>query len=1699
MAGYYEEIEKELTESVLKAGQLSFDDYQAEALGLSTDLSAQSKEVKIAIENEEVTAWWEPPKRILGGEQFGEVLRERSQIGDWALIKRSQGRLRLEIGASSDRTGAILQAEHQRPQAPSRLPKSPPKKETKRRVTQRLREERTRIRLDSEFDWRGAVGIHRATSEQFAKKIASADWACKETVDLLLRGEHLVTFNDFDELIAINLAKIDHLPHQEATALQVLGPMKCRAILADEVGLGKTIEAGIIIKELIERGLAHRILILTPASLREQWRLELNEKFDEDFVIIRSGGEPLTETKLIMSLELARLRLEEIVSFEWDLVVVDEAHKLTGQDARRTRALMTGLRAARMLLLTATPVQNNLLELYRLVSILRPGTFRSPRQFKREFIDPSNPRRPTKPDVLRRMLSRVMVRTTRKQAEIHEVQRHPHDEPFNLTESEAELYKLCVETLRSVMVDHKDHLRRRHLVHRLTISPECLQRSCERIAKSHPDRRVRQRLNEIAELAGSIDTGARVEKAGNIVRQWIDQYGRVVVFTQHLDAAEAIIHALDEAGIKAEPFHGQMSAYAKQDAIQKFASSRNNTEVLVCTQAGAEGLNLQVANCVLNFDLPWNPMKLEQRIGRVHRIGQTKDVHIVNLYAKDTIDEHVYYILREKIGMFELLFGHITAILAEVNEKAAGDNFEQKVERAFLSPDDQEMKRQLAELAETYSKARRRAEELERESELNQWLDDLSSSKTTRKQKSNSEGPQELVPKKQASRARHKKVAQWVKDCLRHIGADIKRHRNGLLVANLPEIVASELERPHTLYLALRPDALQLDANAELCVPGAAILDEFLWLLQKEGNVYAQVKAPAEETQNTPVKHTSDVQLVRQALHGTWRAQAYWRVTDDQGKTEIIETSSGWEGPLPALSPVPAEELHAAWHRQSGNAYYQERELIAGERLPDGSPPPKEIIAYIAEKAYEKLTELSHRKHEQLVQEVQPELEEITEGIAQRKAELALTPPGTSEAEGLAEEIKQLEDLKFRLTTLPEPRLRAELLALRLYGNEPYIVREIWHHKSGATATLEFPWGTDTLQRRGNDGHPISVLSMCCDGHIIDASRRIVCPSCESVLCDLCGKKTVFSNCQICRESKCGICSEKHGPLCRRCAKAIDSLSRIGKSEKVSLPDELFAGRMRIRRAATENREFVLIQGACRRELVWLEEGSIRAWFSFGEESQPATELAFDLASSGIGDGDWKIRFKHQSGPRAPSRPHLKIADHFQPVLRLQSRGTSFFSRKIYTEKEVSTAEEAARIVKDSLPRSASLYPQQAPPSLVELVQKLWEPPQTSADELVVRAEVESKLIWIDLEGVHSYSSKEGTTRKGNASWQKIPEPPEWAVQSLPVAESGRVLSCSLAEEDLDCLVLCWGYSVVLGIRKDQRVDWFQAQGDPIDRIEWELGAFFYPDAPRPLKVAEATFPEEAVFVELQGARLKDRSLSPRIRPASASPSPDLSMKALRVWYRGGRPELIELPRLPQENSSFLKDLTERAFGVVPDPQVVGLGIHVLEVWVRDGIEKSIKYNIEAGEREGRIRTEDRGRLLNKAILDSSGHITEASAACSYCRRQLCDRCKLGVRTCQLCRTGVCTMCAAHEYIGYDLCRACSSLKRTGRRVLKALGLDAGQVERCYLGTDQIHTVALIIINPNAATVARIQGSRIVDQRSIRLPHRVVELLTKAR
>lgn len=540
-----------------------------------------------------------------------------------------------------------------------------------------------------------------------------------DVANLRLHLDHarLNLLRGFDQLLCLEgLHGVEQLPHQIETVRKVLRRFRGRVLLADEVGLGKTIEACLLLREYLLRGLVRRVLILVPNPLVSQWHEELLNKFGLEFTVppkTRAGGseEFWTQTdRVLVSMSWAKMaqRSATIAAAPWDLVIVDEAHHCKNRNTRNWQ-LVNSLTRRHMFLLTATPVQNDLVELFNLLTLLEPGHLRTEKDFKKQFVKRGNPRDPRNRERLRSLLGEVMVRNTRSLVQMDLPPRYAQTIQAVPGADERRLYELMREFLRPesrcftatpsacARASEDDYgqtegawsrMQLQAMLSALGSHPAALAVSLERTHAEHPH------AKEIARLAAGISMSAKDDKLVELLRQSHEHKSLVFV------NARATLHHLQwlltEAGIEFSTFSGEQSDLEKDAAVEAL---RTTVPVMLCTDSGGEGRNLQFADTLINYDLPWNPMKIEQRIGRVHRIGQTRDVFVFNLCTSGSLEERILRLLSDKIRMFELVVGEVGSILGNLDE---GEDFESLVLNLWLkSPDESELDRSFEGLADS--------------------------------------------------------------------------------------------------------------------------------------------------------------------------------------------------------------------------------------------------------------------------------------------------------------------------------------------------------------------------------------------------------------------------------------------------------------------------------------------------------------------------------------------------------------------------------------------------------------------------------------------------------------------------------------------------------------------------------------------------------------------------------------------------------------------------------------------------------------------------------------------------------------------------------------------------------------------------------------------------------------------------------------
>lgn len=1097
-------IEKRITEQLLEAGELILTPREREAL----KLPEHSTTVEIELDGETFGAQWNGRSRKLSGDTLSERLCDYGQVNGLLRFAKDGNGYRLSILPPGS---AITIDNSKTPQESPSRPADKPK--FKRRPTVDRQ-----FQSDDKYDWgtgkTRTVGFLAESRNLLADQLKAAGFDPLEMVELRLQGEELATLDDFEELLSVDVSNVDRMPHQAAAARHALSRLRGRAILADEVGLGKTIETGLAMKELTLRGLAKRVLVLCPAPLRDQWREEMDQKFDLRFDVAYGKADIGNQEKLIMSLPLALKNMEKLTAEPWDIIVLDEAHRAAGAGARKTRELVTRLTTAcrYAFFLTATPVQNDLVELYRLVELLRPGTFKSESAFRAEYMASYDSRTPRDPAGLRRLISSAMIRTTRAQAGVDRVVRRAVDVPIDLGPRERELYALSTDLLRNIMRSPGDAMRRRSLALRLTASPFSMGTTALRMAARHNDEHVRKVLNEVGHLAMDITSSAREDRALQITRDWVREHGRVLIFTQHTDTVTGLLRRIESEGLTARAFHGSMSAGERAATISSFRSGE--APIMISTDAGAEGQNLQFCNCVLNYDLPWNPMRIEQRIGRVDRLTQPRDeVFVANLYARDTIDANVYFLLAEKLRMFELLFGQVTTILGEIDDSKSA-TFESRVLGALFAENDSKMEQLLGELGTELAGARERASTLiAADSGLSSWM----ASAFEHREGLTKAGSSELAPEiSERARIRQRSVQSWVRRVLKALNAEIL-HDTGegdgaFLTAKLDDEVGEELGGRTLLHLAFDRHGLDNHPAAELCAVGSPVFDELLGLLRMRGDMHATVPVIPEDPGPSPLRHAPSTTLVRRRLvpSGTWSGHATFRATVGEAETtEHIITSDiagGGENRMPR------------------------RPLDDGEPLPSAFGMPKKVITEFEQEAARQLEVLRRERTEKIAQEQARERERIRGGYQAQIAEAYVK----EDRERLQRALRSEEQ---RLNRQPDVRARAKLLAFTL-DEDDWLVEEIWRGPGDSEVQLTYDWNPLNTPYVVSDASDKKIrnLALCSHSHCVDKSEVTVCGSCDRHLCSACGSDATFRDCSICSISICKPCSAEHHGLCNGCA-----------------------------------------------------------------------------------------------------------------------------------------------------------------------------------------------------------------------------------------------------------------------------------------------------------------------------------------------------------------------------------------------------------------------------------------------------------------------------------------------------------------------------------------------------------------------------------
>ncbi|MBP3952334.1 DEAD/DEAH box helicase [Bacillus suaedae] len=512
------------------------------------------------------------------------------------------------------------------------------------------------MKIDLQFDQEWA--------ELFSERLQQdGPWSNWEMFKLAYEAEEHQIIPDFHGLLAPkHLPQLKPFPHQIEVANTVIEQMNGKAILADEVGLGKTIEAGLILKEYMIRGLVKKVLILVPASLVSQWAIELNSKFHIPAVAQKKAYVWEQCEVVVASMDTAKRQPHRDIVLDqpYDLVIIDEAHKLKNPKTKNYEFIKQ-LKKKFCLLLTATPVQNKLEEIFNLVSLLKPGHLGDISSFEQEYR--TNKRSPRNEEKLRELVNKVMVRNRREETGIEWTKRIVETVDIEFSDSERAFYDEIEQ-----LAGDSSHFGLLTLKRELCSSREAAFMTLKNmIERAHAEEKTLPKAENLLAKIGEVDGHAKAEKALEIIQKIDD---KVIIFTEYRATQLYLQWYLKQNGISSVPFRGGFKRGKKDWMRQLF---QNHAQVLIATEAGGEGINLQFCSHIINYDLPWNPMRIEQRIGRIHRLGQQNDVHIYNFAVKNTVEQHILKLLYEKIDLFESVIGELDEILTKINLPSVED------------------------------------------------------------------------------------------------------------------------------------------------------------------------------------------------------------------------------------------------------------------------------------------------------------------------------------------------------------------------------------------------------------------------------------------------------------------------------------------------------------------------------------------------------------------------------------------------------------------------------------------------------------------------------------------------------------------------------------------------------------------------------------------------------------------------------------------------------------------------------------------------------------------------------------------------------------------------------------------------------------------------------------------------------------------
>lgn len=696
--------------------------------------------------------------------------------------------------------------------------------------------------------------------------------------DLLTEATRLSLAYEYDRLLSLAASRTNLEPYQVEAVYEVLNGHKQRFLIADDVGLGKTIETGMILKELAARGRANRVLVVVPAALQFQWQREMRERFDEHFIIYSSSylkglRQALPKNanvweaydKIVTSIDYAKREdgpLPELLRTRWDVIVFDEAHKLSitryGDKTERTQRYRLGNalhdRADSLLLLTATPHKGDPYAFYALISLIDPYLFEDASSVEPDRLNTVMIRRGKdgikdsdgKPVFRPREVRTISVTFTKREMDLYNAVTDYVRHEYNLAKSlKKRAVGFAMILLQKRMVSSIDAIRKslkNRMARLITGAVEEFSPEEERLVREYMDdpdaltdldkdliesklevvtaessniglQAEMERLKALVDMADLIAVDSKATMLFDFVEGILvnDPAEKVLVFTEYRDTLEYLVSLFQERRRQPVIIHGNMSMTERRKAEERFKQPDAN--LMVATDAAGEGINLQFCHIMVNYELPWNPNRIDQRIGRLHRYGQKRDVKVHNLFVANTREGEIFLRLLGKIRLIEQqLGGRLSEIMGVLLE---GVELEALLMDALAENKDVEVTWQdIEQVIEERRKTYQRVEDT--------MLMDL--------RKFDLESTLKVIEKSQELAASEADIERFVGAFFEHFGGKIERTRRKEVYRLTPprEVVTEGVEQRYDFVTFSKEVAKRLGEDVQFLAFGHPLLSAII-------------------------------------------------------------------------------------------------------------------------------------------------------------------------------------------------------------------------------------------------------------------------------------------------------------------------------------------------------------------------------------------------------------------------------------------------------------------------------------------------------------------------------------------------------------------------------------------------------------------------------------------------------------------------------------------------------------------------------------------------------------------------------------------------------------------------------------------------------------------------------------------------------